>query len=261
MGKIYEISLENNKKVFASGDDKERYNLNCTVIVKTLRGLEFGKITKILDIEEEAPFLIERRATKKDYNLYLDTLKQNYEAKIFAQETATKLALDMSFINADFTFDHKQLMLFYTSNDRVDFRELAKVLAGKYKVRIELRQVGSRDKAKMVGGLGPCGRELCCKLFLNKFDTISMAMAKNQNLSLNPAKINGSCGRLLCCLTYENQTYLDYRKKLPEENSMIKTVYGLGKVVSVDVLNLKYVVEINGEKKEIALVEDEDSRE
>ena len=142
------------------------------------------------------------------------------------------------------------------ADERVDFRELAKSIAVKYKLRVELRQIGARDKAKLIDGIGPCGRRLCCASFLDKLDSISMNMAKNQGLALNPSKINGACGRLMCCLTYENDNYLECRNQLPGVGKMVETEFGEGKVVSEDVLNLKYTVNINNELKEIKVVND-----
>ena len=141
----------------------------------------------------------------------------------------------------------------FIADERVDFRNLVKDIAAKYKTRIELHQMGVRDKSKEIGGLGQCGRELCCSKFLNSMETISINMAKNQNIALNPSKINGACGRLLCCLAYEDDVYSDHRDILPKMGDVIKTADGEGKVVSLDVLNKKYTVLIDGEKKEYEL--------
>ena len=146
----------------------------------------------------------------------------------------------MKLINATYTFTRDQLLFKFVSDDRVDFRKLAKDLAKHYHTRIELRQVGVRDKAKEIGGCGQCGRELCCKGFLKEFNSVSINMAKNQNIALNPNKINGICGRLLCCLQYEDSCYKECRKKLPKVGKMVETVIGTGKVLSVDPINMKY---------------------
>lgn len=249
----YVVVLNNKNKIYSFY--REKLEINDKVIVKTERGLEFGIIFSLIsdsNVDDKAEII--RVASQKDYNIYMKNLKINCEAKKYAQSIADKLKLDMSFIDADLTFDGKQLMLHYTSAERVDFRELAKTLAGKYHIRIELRQIGIRDKAKLIGGIGVCGRELCCKTFLKNFDNISMNMAKNQNLSLNPSKINGVCGRLLCCLAYENDTYSEYRKQLPNVGDEVETVYGVGTVESVNVLNLTYRVNINGDSKDITIV-------
>ena len=164
------------------------------------------------------------------------------KALIKAQELAEKTNLDMKFLDAFFTFDRKQLVFQFLSDNRVDFRDLAKSLAAIYKTRIELRQVGVRDKAKNISGIGQCGRKLCCSSFLNDLDSVGIAQVKNQNLSLNPNKINGLCGRLLCCLKYEDELYTEYRKGLPEVGDK-KTYDGeTGSVISVDIPNRKYTL-------------------
>ena len=153
-----------------------------------------------------------------------------------------KYNLNMKVIDANFTFDREQLMYHFLSDSRIDFRNLAKELAGIFKTRIELRQIGVRDKAKEIGGIGPCGRTLCCTDYLVNFDSVSINMAKNQNLSLNPNKINGSCGRLLCCLTYENDVYEEYRKSLPNLGDKVKYNEKNGKVVELNILKKSYTI-------------------
>ena len=150
----------------------------------------------------------------------------------------------MKIIDSSYTLNREQLLFHFLSDNRIDFRNLAKELASIYKTRIELRQVGVRDKAKNIGGMGMCGCTLCCSKFLNEFDSVSINMAKNQNLSLNPTKINGACGRLLCCLKYEDETYEELRKDLPKIGKIVETKQGKGKVVSLDVLKGTYNVEI-----------------
>ena len=149
----------------------------------------------------------------------------------------------MKLIKAEFTFDRSQLLINFFSEERVDFRELAKQMASIYKTRIEFRQVGIRDKARIVGGIGPCGRKLCCSSYLHDFDTISISMAKNQMIALNPNKINGVCGRLLCCLNYEDELYKEYRKLIPNVGKKVIIDDKEAKVVQVDLYNQKYVVE------------------
>ena len=150
----------------------------------------------------------------------------------------------MRFVDSYFTFDKKQLFLSYTADARVDFRELAKMLAQKYKTRIELRQIGVRDKAKKIGGVGPCGLFLCCNTFLTDFESVSISMAKNQFLALNPTKINGLCGRLLCCLNYEDEVYTELKKEYPDIGDLVETEHGLGKVTAVNILKQSYTVDI-----------------
>ena len=182
------------------------------------------------------------------------------KALIKCNSLIEKYNLEMKIIDVSYTFDREQLIFRFVSDSRVDFRQLAKDLGSIFKTRIELRQVGIRDKAKEIGGFGPCGRKLCCNSFLTEFDSVSINMAKNQNLSLNPTKINGVCGRLLCCLKYENDNYTEYKKDLPDVGSRVKTENGEGKVISVDVFKRIYkvllsdgeieVVDLGNESKE-----------
>ena len=251
----YEIMIEDRKVVTAFSEKK--YDIQSNIIIKTSRGEEYGKILAISSFRESDIYII-RKAIDCDYNKYLQNLRLSSEALALAKKEAARLGLVMSFINADVTFDKKHLLYQFVADERVDFRELAKSIASKFKMRIELRQIGARDKAKIIDGIGPCGRKLCCTTFLTKLDSISMNMAKTQGLALNPSKINGACGRLMCCLTYENDNYASCRRKLPQVGKTIETEFGPGKVVSEDILNLKYTVLVNDELKEIKVLEDED---
>lgn len=261
MDNVYGVTFkENGKMYYFKSSDK--YAVNTNVITETEKGLQFGKIIKEITDEKvksnSADFkCVLRAATDKDYNEYLNNLRLANKALNKAREIAIELKLDMKIINASFTFDKSQLLINFLADDRVDFRELAKKLASVYRTRIELRQIGPRDKAKEVSGIGPCGQVLCCSRFLNHIESISMNMAKNQNLALNPSKINGSCGRLLCCLQYEDEEYTKCGKDMPYVGQTVKTKRGSGQVVSVDILNRKYNVLVNGEKVEIELEFDE----
>ena len=220
-----------------------------TVIVETEKGLQFGTVVKFISDSDINPNIeykkVIRLTTKNDYKRYLNNLKDADKAIIKCNELIEKYELDMRIIDACYTFDREQLIFRFLADDRVDFRQLAKDLGSIFRTRIELRQVGIRDKAKDIGGFGPCGRKLCCSNFLSEFDSVSINMAKNQNLSLNPSKINGVCGRLLCCLKYENENYNEYKKGLPDVGNKIKTSSGEGKVISVDVFKRKYKVLIS----------------
>ena len=165
----------------------------------------------------------------------------------------------MKLMDASFTFDREQLIYHFLSDARIDFRNLVKDLAAIFKTRIELRQIGVRDKAKEIGGLGPCGRILCCTEYLTDFDSVSINMAKNQNLSLNPTKINGVCGRLLCCLNYEDKVYSEYRKNLPDLGEKVKYKGKSGKVISMDILKKTYTF-VTDDEEYIEVVLDEDVR-
>lgn len=259
MIRVVGISFENTKQIYYFNPKSLDLRRNVTVIVKTERGLQFGKvILPPFEIENEKIKSslkdVIRISTKKDYLNHIKNLNEATQALKNCRSLIKKLKLNMQIIDANFTFDRSQLLFRFLSDNRVDFRQLAKELANIYKTRIELRQVGVRDKAKEIGGCGLCGRQLCCSRFESDIAAISINMAKNQNLSLNPSKINGVCGRLLCCLKYEDDVYKDYRKVLPKIGTIIDTDKGKGKVVSIDVLNKKYsvnvpdigVVEVNG---------------
>jgi cell fate regulator YaaT (PSP1 superfamily) len=231
---------------------------NLTVIVETERGLQFG--TVVTDIIKMDPKKINfqlkpviRISTKKDYTNHLNNVRDAKKAFQKCNELIKKYELDMKLVEVNYTFERTQLFFTFISSDRVDFRELAKELAKIYKVRIELRQIGPRDKAKEVGGIGPCGRPMCCSNHLYSFNNITINMAKNQNIALNPSKINGSCNRLLCCLSYEDDVYTELKKDMPKIGDIIKKDDKEGKVISVDPLGKKYTIETN-EKERIELV-------
>ena len=223
-----------------------------TVIVETERGLQFGYVNEVSNVlRKSLPENVKkviRISTKKDYNEHLKNIKDSKEAFKKCKELIEKSNLEMKLIDASYNFERTQLYFTYISNDRVDFRELAKKLASIYKVRIELRQIGPRDKAKEVGGIGPCGRPLCCSSYLYSFNNITINMAKNQNISLNPTKINGLCNRLLCCLDYEDEIYLEEKKKYPSLGQIIDKNGMKGKVVSVDIFRKSYKIE-NSDKE------------
>lgn len=229
---------------------------NDLVVIDTDNGLQIGTVVKANYKEKEENLdlplqKVERVATDKDILNYEANMKVNEEALTDAKKFSKELNLDMNFVDAYYNLDKSQLVFTFLSDNRVDFRELAKKLAQKYRTRIELRQIGVRDKAKKIGGLGPCGLFLCCNSFLNDFNSVSINMAKNQFLALNPSKINGVCGRLLCCLDYENEVYSELKKDLPKIGVIAETTMGMGKVVSVDVFKKSYSVDL----KEKGIVE------
>ena len=229
---------------------------NDLVVIDTYNGLQIGTVVKANYKEKEENLdlslqKVERVATDKDIADYEANMKVNEEALTDAKKFSKELNLDMNFVDAYYNLDKSQLVFTFLSDNRVDFRELAKKLAQKYRTRIELRQIGVRDKAKKIGGLGPCGLFLCCNSFLNDFNSVSINMAKNQFLALNPSKINGVCGRLLCCLDYENEVYSELKKDLPKIGVIAETPMGMGKVVSVDVFKKSYSVDL----KEKGIVE------
>ena len=188
--------------------------------------------------------IVVRVCSKKDKEIHEKNIAEAKKALKKCKELVEKYELNMMILDANYTFDRGQLLFTFLSDNRVDFRTLAKDLANIYKTRIELRQVGVRDKAKEVGGYGSSGRELCCSKFLCDFDSVSINMAKNQNIALNPTKINGVCGRLLCCLKYEDECYKELSKKLPKVGKKVETEAGEGKVISIDILKQTYRVDV-----------------
>lgn len=243
---IVEVSFVNRKTSFFRNS---KFNLrkNLTVIVDTEKGWQFGKVVNVIDdisnFEDVSLYNVVKIATKKDYLKHVENLNDAKIAIKKCKELVKKNDLPMTILDACYNFDRSQLMFRFVADERVDFRNLARELGSIFKTRIELRQVGIRDKAKEVGGIGPCGRLLCCSTFLNSFDSVTISMAKNQNVSLNPTKINGVCGRLLCCLKYENDSYSELKKNLPKLVSSIVYDNREGKVVSLDILKNKYKIE------------------
>ena len=256
MEEVVGITFKERGKIYYFLPGKYELKKGTTVIVKTEMGLQFGKVEKekfSLDLTKlKSPLnKVVRIASKTDYQNNKKNIEDAKEALRKAKELVEKYKLNMYLIDATFTFDKSQLLFKFMSNDRIDFRKLAKDLASLYKTRIELRQVGVRDKAREVGGCGPCGRTLCCARFSNDFDSVSINMAKNQGLALNPDKINGVCGRLLCCLKYEDECYKKCSEGMPQVGKKIKTPKGEGKVISIDVLKGIYKVDI----KDVGIVE------
>ncbi|MDR5588550.1 MULTISPECIES: stage 0 sporulation family protein [Clostridium] len=210
---------------------KENY-----VIVETARGIEFGQcvigIKEISEDEIVSPLKeVIRIADEKDIQKHKDNKSRENEALEICLKKIQEHGLKMKLIDVEYTFDNHKVIFYFTADGRVDFRELVKDLATIFKTRIELRQIGVRDEAKMIGGLGPCGRPMCCSTFLGDFASVSIKMAKEQNLSLNPTKISGICGRLMCCLNYEQSTYEDIRRRLPKVGSIVETIDGKGEVI------------------------------
>lgn len=219
------------------------------VVVETARGIEYGEcVIGIKQINEEdivSPLKnVIRKATEEDSIKNAENKAKQKDAFNICLEKIAKHGLDMKLIDVEYTFDNNKVIFYFTSDGRVDFRELVKDLAAIFRTRIELRQIGVRDEAKMTGGLGPCGRPLCCSTFLGEFAPVSIKMAKEQNLSLNPTKISGICGRLMCCLNYEQQTYEEIRKRLPKVGSVVDTPNGRGEVMANSVVKESVKVKI-----------------
>lgn len=224
----------------------KEYTLGEMVIVETARGLELGHIVianaEVDDKKIVAPLKgIERRANEKDLNRYKENLAKKDAAMKLCAEKIRKHDLDMKLIDAEYTIDGSKVIFYFSADGRIDFRDLVKDLASHFRMRIELRQTGVRDEAKMLGGIGICGRPLCCSKWLNDFQPVSIKMAKQQNLSLNPTKISGTCGRLMCCLNFENKAYTELRKGMPNEGERVMTPDGEAKVISTDLFKGKLV--------------------
>ncbi len=220
------------------------------VIVETARGLEYGKVAVSNSMVGESEFVpplrpVVRIATEEDVKHHDENIVKQDEAAKICNEKIIAHNLDMKLIDVQYTFDNTKLLFYFTSSGRVDFRELVKDLASVFKTRIELRQIGIRDEAKLIGGLGVCGRPLCCSVFLNDFGQVSIKMAKDQNLSLNSLKISGACGRLMCCLKYEHDTYLEEIKNMPSVDSTVRTPDGLGTVTEIMPLAEKLKVRLD----------------
>ncbi|MDD2409415.1 MAG: regulatory iron-sulfur-containing complex subunit RicT [Bacilli bacterium] len=247
------VAFKENGKIYNFLSDGIKLNKNDYVIVETEKGHQLGKVVSLLENSGKINKLksVIRIASKVDYNKHLKNLSDAKNALLETRKEIQILDLKMRVIDCSYTFDRKQLLFNFIADERVDFRELVKILASKFKTRIELHQIGVRDKSKEIGGIGHCGRVLCCADFLNFMETISINMAKNQNIALNPNKINGACGRLLCCLAYEDDIYIECRREIPNIGDMVKIDGINGKVISVDILNQKYKVNLNDEIKEI----------
>ena len=219
------------------------------VIVETIRGIEYGKVVVGKKQVDENDIVLPlkkviRVADEKDRIIVQENNEAAKEAFEICLKKVEEHGLEMKLVDVEYTFDRNKVIFYFTADGRVDFRELVKDLAAIFKTRIELRQIGVRDEAKMLGGIGPCGRMLCCSTFLGDFEPVSIKMAKDQNLSLNPTKISGLCGRLMCCLKYENDEYETAKEQLPDIGEMIDTPNGKGKVVGLNILERILQVEL-----------------
>ncbi len=227
------------------------------VIVESARGLEYGfvafEVTEVSDDKVVTPLRnVVRVATKEDEEHVQDNKRREKDARVICAEKIKKRGLDMKLIDAEYAFDNSRLLFYFTADGRVDFRELVKDLASEFKTRIELRQIGVRDETKLLGGIGICGRELCCHTYLHDFAPVSIKMAKEQNLSLNPTKISGNCGRLMCCLRNEEETYEYLHKKLPSKGDIAYAIDGAsGEVVDINILRqtVRILIEEGDEKE------------
>ncbi len=245
---------------------KYTFKIGDNIIAKTDRGNEIGRVVKILKTSELDSSIkvdnIIKPASRRDLENQKEAQEKAKEALSFCREEAKKQNLNMKILSAEYTLDMSKLTIYFVSEERIDFRELVKVLAAKYRARIELRQIGPRDEVKEFPTLGMCGKEVCCRTFLQDFDPVTIKMAKDQGLQINMSKLSGACGKLMCCLRYEEDAYKENLKKLPKVGSTveIKADRQKGKVTSVDILRLKVKVKF-GETREDEYYETYDAKD
>lgn len=259
MTKVIGVRFRPAGKIYFFAPGKYDIKTGDKVIVETARGVEFGSVvTGVREVEDDKitqPLKsVIRLATKEDIRKEEKNREKEKEAFKICLEKIHKHGLEMKLIDAEYTFDNNKVLFYFTADGRIDFRELVKDLASVFRTRIELRQIGVRDETKIRGGIGICGRPLCCHTYLTEFAPVSIKMAKEQNLSLNPSKISGVCGRLMCCLTNEEETYEDLNRHLPSVGDHVTTPEGLkGDIQSVNVLRqmVKVVVVLDNDEKEI----------
>lgn len=241
MYKVIGVRFKKAGKIYYFDPLDYELTIDDCVIVETTRGVEYGKVAiDVQKVDENDVVLplkkIIRPADENDEIKVEENTIEAEKAYHIGIEKIKERQLDMKLVDVEYTFDKNKIIFYFTAEGRVDFRNLVKDLAAIFRTRIELRQIGVRDEAKMLGGIGPCGRMLCCSTFLGDFDPVSIKMAKDQNLSLNPSKISGLCGRLMCCLKYENDEYEEAKKKMPDIGTKIETPDGPGKVIGLNLL-------------------------
>ena len=259
MIKVIGVRFRKAGKVYYFDPAQMEIKMGDHVIVETARGIEFGEVVLgVREVDEKKVIQplksVIRMATKNDEELERKNKEKEHEAFQICQEKIRKHELQMKLIDAEYTFDNNKLLFYFTADGRIDFRELVKDLAAVFKTRIELRQIGVRDETKILGGVGICGRPLCCHSYLSEFIPVSIKMAKEQNLSLNPTKISGVCGRLMCCLKNEEETYEELNSHLPNIGDYVTTFDNFkGEVQSVSVLRqlVKVIVALDNDEKEV----------
>ena len=255
---VVDIQFRPGQKVYYFDPDGKTFQTGDHVIIDTARGAEYGTCAggnhRIAQKDVVAPLRkVLRRATAQDERIAADNRAKEKKAYDICMEKIAEHGLDMQLVSAEVAFDGSKILFYFTADERVDFRELVKNLASVFHTRIELRQIGVRDKAKMVGGLGICGRPFCCASFLDDFQPVSIKMAKTQNLSLNPTKISGTCGRLMCCLKYEQDAYEDLIRTSPRLDSFVDTPEGRGTVVELDLLRQRVKVRMEDSPETVSV--------
>ncbi|MDD3114900.1 MAG: stage 0 sporulation family protein [Anaerovibrio sp.] len=266
MQKVVGVRFKRAGKIYYFSPGALEIKLNDNVIVETARGMEFGTAViaprEVLDSDVVMPLKeVQRIATESDKAKVEENLRRRGEAIGICEAKIAAHGLPMKLVDVEYTFDVNKIIFYFTADGRIDFRELVKDLAAIFRTRIELRQIGVRDEAKLMGGIGCCGRPLCCHSFLGEFEPVSIRMAKDQNLSLNPTKISGICGRLMCCLKYENHCYCDNKKqrrkiKPPVQGSKVITAEGEGKVINLNMQRRSATILLDDSKTIVASWED-----
>jgi cell fate regulator YaaT (PSP1 superfamily) len=241
MVKVIGVRFKKAGKIYYFDPLEYTVEKDSAVIVETARGVEFGQcVVAIREISEKeviSPLKpVIRVASPEDIQKHIGNRGKEKDAFFVCEKKILDHKLDMKLVDVEYTFDNSKVIFYFTADGRIDFRELVKDLAAIFRTRIELRQIGVRDEAKMLGGMGICGRSLCCSTWLGDFNSVSIKMAKEQNLSLNPSKISGVCGRLMCCLNYEQEAYEEIRQRMPRIGSLVKTEMGKGDVVSNSII-------------------------
>ena len=261
MVEVIGVAFKEGGKVCYFAPGKGDFKEGRGVIVETARGVEYATVVMPRTQIEESAIVsplkpVVRAATEKDEEIHRKNIEKKEEAMNTVREKIEKHNLEMKLIDCEFTFDGAKAVFYYSAPQRVDFRELVKDLSSVFRMRIELRQVGIRDEIKLLGGLAPCGRECCCSSCMPELKKVSIKMAKNQGLSLNPGKISGLCGRLMCCLSYENDYYSDAFKRVPKLGSEVGTPEGKGTVVNINMLKMTVRVRIEDKAKDTVAYRD-----
>ena len=250
MAEVIGVRFKDTGKVYYFDPDGNKVKKGVMAIVETARGVECGEVAmENREVAEEnivAPLRkLLRVATAEDLKKVEENRRKEKSAFTACEKKIAERGLEMKLVDVEYTFDNSKILFYFTADGRVDFRELVKDLAGMFRTRIELRQIGVRDEAKMLGGIGICGRPFCCGAFLGGFQPVSIKMAKEQGLSLNPVKISGTCGRLMCCLKYEQEAYQDLLRTTPKVNAVVSTAEGKGVVIDQNLLTRKLTVRLD----------------
>ena len=261
MSKIFEAEFQGGRRSFYANPQEFPFVVGDLVIVQAEKGEDLGRVVNMGSLvdqragNQEYPLIL-RKPSKKDLDQTEDNQKLEREAFFDCRKRIEEHGLNMKLVDVEYQFDQNKITFYFTSEKRVDFRALVRDLASRYRTRIELRQIGVRDEAKRIGGVGVCGRRFCCEAFLQEFEPVVTQFAKEQNLSLNPTKLSGSCGRLMCCLLYEREFYADFAKRFPEAGTVIETPQGKKTLKKIDVFEEQALLQLeNGKEEKITLEE------